>query len=357
MAETALATTLSHEIALIRFSRSLGRNAQPHIDAIMKALREELLSTDTIQTKKRRDELIALVNELIGVELGGWSEELESELVALAKEEAKFHQAALSNLVGQKIARPTLESIIKTAFNTEMVLNNQAYTVDERIKNYNANSVDRIKRIITGGWRDGLTTYEMSQQIMGRQNSSVSNQMKRAAFNLSREVTSHISSTSKTMVGMANSDIVIGEKAVATLDSKTSPKCARIASEDNGGREYIYAEVGYNFERPPHHFGACRTTHRYLLAKEFEELEEPRTRPAVVDGEAKRVDSNESLFELAKKNPNMARELVGVERAKVLQAMSAKEFTEIAYNRMDEFITLDELVKKSKVAAKVLSKD
>lgn len=356
MAETALATTLSHEIALIRFSRSLGRDAQPHIDAIMKALREELLSTDTIPTKKRRDELLALVNELIGAELGDWSEELEKELVALAKEEAKFHQAALSNLIGQKIARPTLESITKTAFNTEMVLNGQAYTVDERIKNYNANSADRIKRIITGGWRDGLTTYEMSQQIMGRQNSSVSNQMKRGSYTLAKDVTSHISSTAKTSVGMANQDVVVGEKHISTLDSRTSPICQRLGSLDGGGKEYLYAEDGFNFPRPPLHF-SCRSTHRFLLAPEFEELEEPRTRPAVVQGEAKRVDSEKSWMELAKENPQLARESLGEERAKVLDAMSAEEFTRIAYDRLNQPIPLDELVKKSKKAAKALGRE
>lgn len=356
MAETALATTLSHEIALIRFSRSLGRNAQPYIDAIMKALREELLSTDTIPTKKRRDELIALVNELIGAELGEWDDELEKELVALAKEEARFHQAALSNLIGQKIARPTLESITKTAFNTEMVLNGQAYTVDERIRNYNSNSADRIKRIITGGWRDGLTTYEMSQQIMGRQNSSVSNQMKKGAFTLSKDVTSHISSTAKTSVGMANQDVVIGEKHISVLDSKVSPICQRLGSLDGGGKEYIYSEVGFNFAKPPLHWN-CRSVHRFLLAPEFEELEEPRTRPAVVQGKAKRVDSEKSWMQLAKENQSLARESLGEERAKVLDAMSAEEFTKIAYDRLNQPIPLDELVKKSKKAAKALGRE
>lgn len=356
MTETALATTLSHEIALIRFSRKLGRDAQPHIDAIMKALREELLSTDKITTKKRKDELIALVNELIGAEIGDWTEELESELTALAKEEAKFHQAALSNLIGQKVARPTLESVIKTAFNTEMVLNNQAYTVDERIKNYNANSADRIKRIITGGWRDGLTTYEMSQQITGRQNSSVSNQMKKGAFTLAKDVTSHISSTAKTSVGMANQDVVVGEAVVVTLDSHTSPICQRLGSLDGGGKKYYYAKDGFNFPRNPFHYN-CRSTMRYLLAPELEELEEPRTRPAVVQGEAKRVDSEKSWMQLAKENPSLARESLGEERAKVLDAMSAEEFTRIAYDRLNQPIPLDELVKKSKTAARALGRE
>lgn len=355
MAETALATTLSHEIALIRFSRSLGRDAQPHIDAIMKALREELLSTDTITTKKRRDELIELVNELIGVELGGWSEELESELVALAKEEAKFHQVALSNLIGQKIARPTLESITKTAFNTEMVLNGQAYTVDERIKNYSVNSADRIKRIITGGWRDGLTTYEMSQQIMGRQNSSVKSQMSRGSYTLAKDVTSHISSTAKTSVGMASQDVVVGEQVTVTLDIRTSPICQRLGSLNAGGKEYYYDKDGFNFPRPPFHWN-CRSTMRYILSNEFKELEEPRTRPAVVDGEAERVDANKTWMQLAKENQQLARESLGEERAKLLDAMSAEEFTKIAYDKLNQPIPLDELVKKSRKAARALGR-
>lgn len=356
MADTALATTISHEIALIRFSRKLGRDAQPHIDSLMKALRDELLSTDKISTKKRKDELIALVAELIGVEIGGWNDELESELVALAKEEVKFQQAALTNLIGQKVARPTLESVVKTAFNTEMVLNNQAYTVEERIKNYSANSADRIKRIITGGWRDGLTTYEMMQQIAGKQNSSISNQMKSGAYTLAKDVTSHISSAAKTMVGMHNQDVVIGERVIVTLDSRTSPICQRLGSLDGGGKKYYYANDGFNFPRNPFHWN-CRSTMSYILAPEFEELEEARTRPAVVDGEAKRVDSNKSWMQLAKENPSLARESLGEERAKVLDAMSAEEFTRIAYDRSNQPIPLSELVKKSKVAAKALVRE
>lgn len=356
MAETLLATTLAHELTLIRFSRKLGKDAQSYIDEIMKVIRDELLSTDKITTKKRRDEIIALVNEIMGVDLQGWDDELEKELRALAKEEAKFHQATLANLVGQKVVRPTLDSIIKTAFNTEMVLNGQAYTIDERIKNYNANSADRIKRIITGGWRDGLTTYEMSQQIMGRQNSSVSNQMKRGAYTLAKDVTSHISSTAKTSVGMANQDVVVGERHVSTLDSRTSPICQRLGSLDGGGKRYIYAEVGYNFAKPPLHWG-CRSTHAFILSEEFEELEAPRTRPAVVSGKAERVDSEKSWMQLAKENPSLARESLGEERAKVLDAMSADEFTKIAYDRLGAPITLDELVKKSKKAAKALGRE
>ena len=356
MSDTALATAISHEIALIKYSRTLGKDASKYIDNIMKALKEELLATDKITTKKQKDELIKFINELFNSELGDWNEELEKDITRLIKEEAKFHQASLSALVGEKVARPTLESITKAAYSTEMVLSGQAYTVDERIKQYDVNSVDKVKRIVTAGWSDGATTYEMMQQINGKQNSSVSNQMKRSAFSLAKDLTSHVSSVAKTKVGMDNKDIIVGEKHVSTLDSKTSPICQRLGSTDGGGKEYYYAEDGYNFKRPPLHYN-CRSTHRYILAPEYESLEEPRTRPAVVDGRSRRVDSEESWMELAKKNPNLARESLGVERAKVLESMTPEEFTKIAYNRLDQLITIDELVAKSKKAAKALGRN
>ena len=356
MADTVLATTIAHEIQLIRYSKTLGKDAGAYVDNIMKALREELLSTDKVTTKKQRDELIKFINELFASELGDWNSELESDLTRLIKEEAKFYQASLASLIGEKVARPTLESIAKAAYGTEMVLSGQAYTVNERIKQYDVNSVDKVKRIVTGGWRDGLTTHEMAQQIAGTQNSSVKNQMKRGAYILSKDLTSHVSSVAKTKVGMDNSDIVIGERVTVTLDSKTSPICQRLGSQDGGGKKYYYADDGFNFPRSPFHYN-CRSTMRYILTPEYEELEEPRARPAIVDGKAKRVDSEESWMELAKANPNLARESLGVERAKVLDSMSAKEFTEIAYNRLDQLITIDELVKKSKVAAKALGRN
>ena len=77
MADTALATAISHEIALIQYSRKLGKDTTVYIDNIMKAIKEELLSTDKITTKKQKDELIKFINELFDSELGEWSEELE----------------------------------------------------------------------------------------------------------------------------------------------------------------------------------------------------------------------------------------------------------------------------------------
>ena len=95
----------------------------------------------------------------------------------------------------------------------------------------------------------------------------------------------------------------------------------------------------------------------YILSDEYESLEEPRTRPSVVSGEAKRVDSDTDWMSLAKANPALARESLGVDKAKILDSMSAEEFTKIAYDRLGNPITIDELVKKSKTAAAALKKD
>jgi len=355
MSDTALATAISHEIALIKYSRTLGKDASKYIDNIMKALKEELLATDKITTKKQKDELIRFINELFNSELGDWNEELEKDITRLIKEEAKFHQASLSALVGERVARPTLESITKAAYSTEMVLSGQAYTVDERIKQYDVNAVAKVKRIVTAGWSDGATTAEMVQQITGKQNSSVSNQMKRSAFSLAKDLTSHVSSVAKTKVGMDNKDIIVGERVVVTLDSKTSPICQRLGSLDGGGKRYYYAEDGYNFPRNPFHYN-CRSTMTYILSDEYESLEEPRTRPSVVSGKAKRVDSDTDWMSLAKANPALAIESLGVDKAKILDSMSAEEFTKIAYDRLGNPITIDELVAKSKTAAKALGR-
>ena len=61
MADTVLATTIAHEIQLIRYSKTLGKDAGVYVDNIMKALREELLATDKITTKKQKDELIRFI--------------------------------------------------------------------------------------------------------------------------------------------------------------------------------------------------------------------------------------------------------------------------------------------------------
>lgn len=352
-----IAVEVGHQVDLIRFSNSMGAAVNPHLTNISKYVREVLYQWERLETKKDMDEAVRLISEMMAVELGGFTEEFESDVSALIKEEVDFQYGVAKSAigVGTSVSRPTIKATTQLINSIPMVLNGNAITVDQYIGDYTPNQIAKVKQKIVAGWTDGLTTREIAQSITGTKRvKGVIQASQRSAYMMAKDVSTHTSAQSKAKVFNDNSDLIVGEKMVVTLDSKTSPICQKIGSQDSGGKEYYYATDGRNFPRPPFHPN-CRTTSVPILAPEYREIaEEGRTRPAVVDGKAIQVPADTDWMSLAKKYPSLAEQSLGKSRAAVLNDMSAKEFTDAAYNRLGQQITLDQLAASNKKAASVL---
>lgn len=353
--EQLIVIEAGHQIDLIRFGSSVGAKVNPHLTTISKYAREVLLQYDTIPTKKLMNEITAKIVAKMEKELGAFTDEAEKDLKALVSEEIGFQYDVVKGAVGKgvAVARPTIAATTSLINNTPMVLNGKAFSVSEYVGDYTPNQIEAVKRVIVSGWSDGQTTRQISQSITGtKQVKGVLQASQRSAYMMAKDVTSHISTASKTKVGKENNDLIVGEKAVVTLDSKTSPICQKIGSRDSGGQEWYYATDGYNFPRSPYH-NFCRTTMTFIMAPEYREIaDQDLTRPAIIDGEAVQVPAETSWMDLAKRNPTFAEQSLGKSKAKVLDSMSAKEFTDTAYNRMGDPLTLNEMkASNSKVTA------
>ena len=356
--ESALiAVETGHQIDLIRFSNSMASSINPSLISISKKVREVLLQWETLDTKKKMNQAIAEISAEMEKELGKFTGEFESDLKALIKEEIGFQYGVAKSAIGSgvAVARPTIKATTQLINSVPMVLNGSAISVDDYIGDYTPNQIKKVKQIITGGWANGLTTREIAQQITGtKTDKGVLQASQRSAYMMAKDITSHTANQSKAKVGLDNQDLIVGEKAVVTLDSKTSPICQDLGSQDGGGKEYYYKDDGKNFPRPPFHPN-CRTTMTYILAPEYREIaEEGRTRPAVIDGEAIQVPADTNWMDLAKKYPSLAEQSLGKSRAAVLDKMTAKEFTDAAYNRMNQPLTLEQLAANNSKAAQVL---
>jgi hypothetical protein len=133
-------------------------------------------------------------------------------------------------------------------------LNNKAVSVDDYIGDYTPAQIEKVKQAIVAGWSNGQTTREISQSITGtRQVKGIMQASQQSAYRMSKDITSHISSQTKERLAKDNQDIIVGEKVIVTLDSRTSPICQGYGSQDGGGKEFYYADDGYNFPRPPFH--------------------------------------------------------------------------------------------------------
>lgn len=352
-----IAVEVGHQVDLIRFSNSMAANVNPHLNKISKYVREVLYQWDKLNTKKDMNEAVKLITEMMLSELGEFVDEFESDFDELVREEVAFQYDVAKSAIGTgtAVSRPTIKDTKKLISSVPMVLNGSAVTVDEYIGDYAPKQIAKVKQKIVAGWTDGLTTREIAQSITGTKSvKGVIQASQRSAYMMAKDVSTHTSAQSKSKVFQDNSDLIVGEKIVVTLDSKTSPICQDLGSQDGGGKEYYYAKDGRNFPRPPFHPN-CRSTTVPILAPEYREIaEEGRTRPAVVDGKAIQVPADTNWIDLAKQYPSLAEQSLGKSRAAVLDEMSAKEFTDAAYNRLGQQITLDQLVASNSKAASVL---
>ena len=351
--ESALiAVETGHQIDLIRFSNSMGASVNPSLISISKKVREVLLQWETLDTKKKMNQAIAEISAEMEKELGKFTGEFESDLKALIKEEIGFQYGVAKSAIGSgvAVARPTIAATTQLINSVPMVLNGSAISVDDYIGDYTPSQIKKVKDIIVGGWANHstMTTREIAQQITGTKTvKGVLQASQRSAYMMAKDITSHTSSQSKAKVFQENSGLIVGEKTITTLDSKTSEICRLYGSQDGGGKEWLYSEHGRNFPRPGFHRN-CRSTNIPILAKEYREIaEEGRERPAVIDGKAKTVPAATNWYDLAKANPILAEQSLGASRAKLLSEMSAKEFVDTAYNRLGTQLTLDEMKAKN----------
>ena len=349
-----LSAEIAHAIDIERMGSGLGSLSNSHIKNIAEFIKQVLLEDEFITTKKRRDELIKLISDRMGVELGQFTDEMTKDLNDIISEEIDFNASLLETVTDESISKPSLKEAIKTFESAPLVLSGSAFAVNDYIKSYAPSQIDKVKKIIIGGWSDGSTTREIQRQITGTDSiKGALSTSQRSAYMLAKDLVSHQSSVVKSEIAKENEDVIIGEKVIVTLDSKTSPICQKLGSQDNGGKEFIYSKVGRKFKRSPFH-QFCRSTMTFVLSKEFAELEAGRTRPAVINGKAVQVDAKTNWLDIAKSNKGFAEVSLGKSKAEILQSMSATEFSKAAYNRLNEPITIKQMKKSSNKIKKLL---
>jgi hypothetical protein len=257
MAETMnqLAAQVAHSVDLQRLANSIARGENAEYDNLARFIRELLLDYDVINSKKLRDELIKQITAEVAATADNVTASMLSQIDDVIRQEVNFQWVVLRNISSKKPIKPKLDAVSRAILNQPLVLNGKGLTWEERIGAFKSNQVQAAKQIIMAGWSNGQTTNEISRQLIGtRTTRGVIDQSKSAANALVKDLISHSSSVTKSEVARQNDDIIIGEKAIVTLDSRTSPICQDYGSQDKGGKEWFYKEDGRNFPRPPFHY-------------------------------------------------------------------------------------------------------
>jgi uncharacterized protein YejL (UPF0352 family) len=349
-----LAAQVAHSVDIQKLANSIASGHDADYDKLAKVIRDILLEHDVIATKKLLTEIIKEVTEEVTKTTASVTSAISSSVAAATQQEINFQYAVLNAITSIAAAKPKYSRVETEIINTPLVLEKKAITWNDRIGGYSDNTLEQITSRIIAGWSHGDTTADISRSIIGNKTTKgLIDKTKASTNTMVKDLLSHSSSVTKARLAKDNKSLVIGEKTIVTLDNRTSPICQHYGSEDKGGKEWVYEEVGNNFPRPPFHW-RCRSTNIYLIDPAYDLNLDKGTRPAVVDGKAIQVAADTNWFDLAKKHKSIAEQALGKSRAKLLDNMSAAEFNKIAFDSLGEQITLDEMIANSKKVASLL---
>lgn len=343
-----IAAQVAHSIDLQRLANGIASGQSKALEELAKVIRDILIENDTIPTKKLYNEIIKRVTAEVTDTTGAIVLSINDSLTQIQAQEINFQWATVNALINVVPAKPKVANVVNAIENTNLILNDKVLSWNERIGAYEENTLKQVTDRIKLGWASGETTADISKDIIKKLDKT-----KAATNALVKDLISHTSSITKQQVAKENDDIIIGERTIVTLDSRTSPICQGYGSQDGWGKLWIYAEVGRKFKRPPFHF-RCRSTNIFVINPEYAINADYGTRPAVVNGQAIQVPHDTGWLDLAKKYPSIADQALGKTRAKLIDEMSADEFYKIAYDSLGNEITIDEMIANSKRVASLL---
>ena len=192
----------------------------------------------------------------------------------------------------------------------------------------------RIADAVKIGIIEGRTTDQIVRQIRGTKALNYSDGIleisRRDARSVVSTATAHVANTARDDLYAANDDILVGEQWLATLDSRTCPRCGAL-----DGKVF---KIGAAPKRPLH-FGPCRCT----TVPYFGETETQGTR-ASQDGPVPEKTTYEQWLKSQK--PDVQDDILGEARAKLFREGNLK--LDRFSNPSGKAYTLEELRKRDK---------
>ena len=219
---------------------------------------------------------------------------------------------------------------------------NTGIPLDDLIKDLNNNEVKRIKQAVRMGHFEGKTNQQLVQQIRG----TLANKFKdgilqtttRNAEAIIRTGVQQVANDARLEIAKQNSDIVIGEQIIATLDRKTSLVCR---SADG-----MVFKVGEG-RRPPFHIN-CRSTFILVLDPKYRGKGNTDKR-ASYEG----VTDNKSYYDWLKTQSHQFQDdVLGKVRGKLFRdgGLSSEDFAKLNVNNNYGPLTLKDMRSKDPIA-------
>lgn len=352
---------IEHQIALTRYINGRASVAVKMVDPIGALIKRLLndVETDRFSSMKELDDIIKQVRTEMNKQFNDITATMQTDISDVMRNESEFQATTINGVTGVKPVVPPISAIRKSV-NARGVLTGSKQSrisFDDMVSGWHSTEKDRVIGSIVSGFYQGLTVNQISKNVVGLK----SHQYKDGLLNMTRSnirglvktSLSQVSSSAKAEFANKNTDIIIGMKDVATLDSDTSMQCK---SRDQ--TIYLFKTYGANYPQPSYHFN-CRTIQTPVLSPEYDNLETAGVRPSVADGEAKQVSDKMSYYQwLEKQNKAVQVDSLGAERAAIFRnaGLTAAEFKKAATDQFFNPLTIEQMAAKDKRIADYLRK-
>ena len=235
---------------LQRLSGGSFNKLKPILEQLQKDVKARLRDDPTDFQMRRLTALSADIQALFDAANSEVSKQLNLDLEEFIPYETDFQYRMLGNAVTTELTLPAVEQVVAavTTAKAELISGGvtKRLTISEMIETLGTKPVT-IENKIRAGIIEGKSVDQMVRDIMriaDQVNKRDARTIVRTAFNLA-------GSEARRVVNEANADVLIGERLVVTLDSRTSVTCYGLGSKNE-----IY-KIGEG-PQPPLHFG-CRT--------------------------------------------------------------------------------------------------
>ena len=335
---------IDHSIDLTRYSNSVIRR----IIALLNKTDRDLANQITAAlerlpaesfTVERLDALLHSVRQTNAVAYQQVSQLIETELKDLVQYEAAYqYQLFQSTLPVQvSVAAVNVGQVYAASLSRPF----QGTLLKECLAGLEANKARMVRDAIRIGYVEGQTIQQVTQRIMGTRalqyTDGLMETSRRDAAAMVRTAVSHTANFTRTKFYEENIDLLKGEKFLATLDSKTTIRCASLDGQ-------IFP-VGKG-PIPPIHWN-CRST-RVGVVKSWKELgidlpESAVSTRASLDGQVPE-DMTYSKW-LRGRSAEFQDDVLGAARGKLFRANKIE--LDRFVDRNGRMMTLDQLRKKN----------
>ncbi len=308
---------------------------------ILARLPGDLTEFSRTRLNKQLTELRRFQEELYTKYIDSLGQSLETIAAAEASFEASIMKSAILSSSTFETTVPALNQILTAIQTTPLSINNKGGSklLEPFIGDWKKAQIESVNGIIRQGWFEGQTIQQMTSAVKD----SVNGQTKRTAETIVRTSINHVSQVSRTQTWKENSDIVIGWRFLATLDSITSQECSSIASMSK-----VYPiDKG---PKPPRHPN-CRSTSISELDSRYAIDTSNFSQSSKGASGGKQVKADLSYYDWMKTQPkDFVMDTLGPTRGNLLLSgkMSSTEFARFNLNARFEPLTIAEMRAKDK---------